>query len=136
MQLKLEKISKNKNSKENKTTTYLSGSPFKASSSTSGVLSVPCGNFFANSSTYFSSGNRSSSESTWNNRKTNSVYAWKSIFETAKNSIEYWRYDIVLGMSVFAGETNISNHYLDLKLAIQIFCLFTNCNYQCTRHRI
>lgn len=45
--------------------THLSGNPFKASSNTSGVLSVPCGNFLAMSSTYFSSGIRSSSESTW-----------------------------------------------------------------------
>lgn len=36
---------------------YLSDNPFKAESNTSGVLFVPCGIFFANSSTYRSSGN-------------------------------------------------------------------------------
>lgn len=50
--------------------THLSGSPFRAPSNTSGVLSVPCGSFLANCSTYLSSGNRSSSESTY-------IYIWK-----------------------------------------------------------
>lgn len=43
--------------------THLGGRPLSAESSTSGVLSVPCGRFFAISSASFSSGSFSSSES-------------------------------------------------------------------------
>lgn len=46
---------------------HLFGKPFNASSNTSGVLSVPCGTFFAHTSTYLSSSKRSSSESTCKN---------------------------------------------------------------------
>jgi hypothetical protein len=43
--------------------TNLAESPCKAESKTSGVLSVPCGTILDISSTYFSSGDLSSSES-------------------------------------------------------------------------
>lgn len=49
---------------ENGKTTHRSESPFKAESNTSGVLSVPCGNFLDKSTLDFSSENFSSSEST------------------------------------------------------------------------
>lgn len=61
----------------------MSGKPFSASSNTSGVLSVPCGNFLANSSTYFSSGKRSSSESTCdsivNYKIRNFIFEWRKL---------------------------------------------------------
>lgn len=58
---------------------YLSGRSFNAELNISGVLSVPCGNVLASSSTYFSSGNFSSSESTYkviNNKKKHLQKFW------------------------------------------------------------